>query len=319
MPAIITHYQFGHEIYHNAYESIGATKDDFDAFMLGCQGPDIMFYSVLDPTLSDAWEIGSTMHASNPNKLLAAFHRSAHMLPPELRTIGVAYFRGLLCHYCLDSAVHPLVYAQQIAYCSAGIKGLDATHDHEVHAEIESELDVLVLSTKAHMTIQRFNPAKRALNASRRTSDVVSFLYKNVALAQFGIDIPVESYTKSLDLYRSVLAVLHSPKGTKKRILGMVERIFRDHSFLEAMSHTNKLIYESSFDNREHAPWTDPGTGIVRFESFWDLYDAAQARAVSAIEEVDEMNEEVLEALTSGFNFKGEPTHALVIRVEDGA
>ena len=57
MPALITHDFFGRDVYDRLYTFIGGSRDEADAFLLGNQGPDPLFYLVLSPQL----------RAHNPN------------------------------------------------------------------------------------------------------------------------------------------------------------------------------------------------------------------------------------------------------------
>ena len=43
MPAIITHDFFGRDVYDNLFKTIGGSRDEADAFLLGNQGPDPLF------------------------------------------------------------------------------------------------------------------------------------------------------------------------------------------------------------------------------------------------------------------------------------
>ena len=47
MPALITHDFFGRDVYDRLYTFIGGSRDEADAFLLGNQGPDPLFYPVL--------------------------------------------------------------------------------------------------------------------------------------------------------------------------------------------------------------------------------------------------------------------------------
>ena len=51
MPALITHDFFGRDVYDRLYTFIGGSRDEADAFLLGNQGPDPLFYLVLSPQL----------------------------------------------------------------------------------------------------------------------------------------------------------------------------------------------------------------------------------------------------------------------------
>ena len=83
--------------------------------------------------------------------------------PPREKPLGRAYALGFLCHYALDSTVHPLVYCHEHALCDAGEPGLTRDDGSEVHGVIESELDEMVLFAKRGDTVATFNPSRRDL------------------------------------------------------------------------------------------------------------------------------------------------------------
>ena len=145
MPALITHDTFGRDVYDRRHSFIGGTRDEADAFLLGNQGPDPLFYSVLSPRLHAVHRLGNRMHNEKPSELLEAFKQSLFVLKEGERGIGRAYALGFLCHYLLDSTMHPFVFFQEYQACDAGEPGLDRSHGSEVHGVIESEFDELVL------------------------------------------------------------------------------------------------------------------------------------------------------------------------------
>lgn len=322
MPAVITHDLFGREVYEDLYPMIGETKDEFDAFLLGCQGPDVLFFTHLNPAQASAWNIGSKMHRSDPVALLDAFLDATHKLPDGAYDIARSYFFGLLCHYILDSRMHPFIYAQQYRIADAGVEGLDRSHGHEIHAEIESELDVLVLSTKRETTIGAYEPERQILRASKPTAQTISYVYKNAAAqAPINRNISEDAYSAGLSAYRLALGALYSPTGVKRTLFGALERLFKDHSFLQAMSHRNQLLFESDFDNRDHGLWVDPWTDEPSTSSFWDIYNDALSecrRVISTMDITDRSaTTALLESITDGRDFNGSPTRALLLGVED--
>ncbi len=314
MPAVITHYLFGKDVYQRTQPDPFEGADEFSAFMLGCQGPDVLFYSALSPKQLSAATIGSDMHKADPMRLFRSLQDAANMLPEDIRGIGQAYVQGFFCHYLLDSTLHPLIYAQQNALTNAGVDGLDERDGHEVHAEIESELDVLALSTKEGITISSLDPLL-PLFASERCVQVISLLCKYVAKNALGKDIRHDAFESGVNNYRVILFGLRSPKGIKRKVMGVVERRFRRHSFVQAMSHKNQLISHSIFDNRTHDPWTDPETGQMRTEGFWDLYDRALGTALEELPNILSASEDDLLRLTGGLDFNGTPTRPLILAV----
>lgn len=308
MAAVITHYLFGRTLYEQADPSLFPAREDFEAFMLGNQGPDVLFFNPASAS------VGSAMHKADAALLISCMKDAANMLPEGMRSTGQSYVRGLYCHFLLDSAVHPLIYAQQKELLNAGVEGLGQNDGPEVHAEMEADLDILALSQIDGATIASFDTAL-ALEASPQTAHIISLMHKYVAKCALDADLRPDAYATSLDAYRLVLMALRSPKGVKRGIIGLAERMFRKHSIARAMSHRNQFLEESPFDNHEHAPWTHPGTDEVRTDSFWDLYRRAQARART---EMPLMMDEGFDMATAtrGTDFDGNPTRPLIVSVE---
>ena len=70
MPSIITHDTFGQDIYRDLFTSIGGSRDEAEAFLLGNQGPDPLFYSVACPWLRANHDLGNVMHDQLPARLI---------------------------------------------------------------------------------------------------------------------------------------------------------------------------------------------------------------------------------------------------------
>ncbi len=186
MPALITHDFFGRDVYDRLYTLIGGSRDEAEAFLLGNQGPDPLFYTVLSPQLREHNRLGSTMHNKKPSELLAAFKNSLGILGSAELEVGRAYALGFLCHYTLDSTMHPFVFFHEYQLCDAGEPGLSRADGSEVHGIIESELDELVLFERRNETVATFNPSTEILNASDFVLHVISKMYAYVALTVYG-------------------------------------------------------------------------------------------------------------------------------------
>lgn len=177
MPAIITHDFFGRDVYDALFQTIGGSRDEADAFLLGNQGPDRC--STRWPTSAPrrTHKLGNTMHSRKPRELLAAAKDSLGVLDPEEKPLGRAYALGFLCHYALDSTVHPLVYCHEHALCDAGEPGLTRDDGSEVHGVIESRArrDGAVRQARRHRgRVQPLarDPARKRSGARRRVEDV---------------------------------------------------------------------------------------------------------------------------------------------------
>ena len=321
MPALITHDFFGRDVYDRLYTFIGGSRDEADAFLLGNQGPDPLFYLVLSPQLRAHNRLGSTMHNKKPSELLTALKNSLGILNSAEREVGRAYALGFLCHYTLDSTMHPFVYFHEYRLCDAGVPGLTRADGSEVHGTIESELDELVLFEKRGETIATFNPSAEILNASNFTLHVISKMYAYVALTVYGEIVPADLVETAVKDFRVAQRVFYSPSGRKRALFGRVEELLRPFSFYKSMSHRPVALTESQFDNRARETWENPFTGDMSTASFWDLFGEALGKAQDNLFAFDEDGFDLAaaRAITNERDFSGEPVVALVVSVEDGA
>lgn len=318
MPALITHNLFGTEVYERLLTTIGGSRCEADAFILGNQGPDPLFYAVLDPRLHKARKLGSIMHKDHPSELILAFKKAIDTLPEADRSIGRAYALGFLCHYILDTTTHPFVYWQEYRVCDAGEPGLTRENGFDVHVLIESELDELVLTAKRECTVREFNPIKAGLRGDDRVLDIISQMYVPVASEVYGMEAPATLFSSSLKWFRRVQEALYSPDGKKRDRLGRLEELVRPYSFCRAMSHRSHLLTESIFDNHEHEEWADPFTGELSTTGFWDLYQRAFEKALAGVILFDNAAFDLDSArmITGELNFSGDPVVARIVAIE---
>ena len=65
MPAYITHYMFGKRVLERLGSDV-CDQGQVDAFYIGNQGPDPLFYSFLSPRVCGDIYLGSKMHENDP-------------------------------------------------------------------------------------------------------------------------------------------------------------------------------------------------------------------------------------------------------------
>ncbi len=319
MPALITHDTFGQDVYDRIRGTVGARRDETEAFLLGNQGPDPLFYSILVPRLRAFNRLGTIMHSEKPNQLLAALKNSLAILDENELRIGRAYALGFLCHYTLDSAMHPLVFFHEYRLCDAGEPGLSRSNGNEVHAVIESEFDEMVLFTRRNQTVATFDPSRAILKGDASVLATVSKMYAYLALTVYGLVIPSAMFSSSVKSFRVAQRLLHSSTGTKRAVLGRMEELVRPYSFYRSMSHRPQEITESEFDNHEHASWKNPFTGDDEKRSFWDIYDDALDHAVANSNTflTEGFDAQRAHEITGDLDFSGKPTVAAVLSVQD--
>jgi len=303
VPALLTHHFFGLDILAKTKEYPEASEPAYEAFMLGCQGPDPLFYTALTFQAGACWRAGSFLHQQRVAQAIDAFILAAHAQPDNHLKVLDAYLRGWIAHFSLDSLAHPLIISQEQAITSAGILGLGQEGRSEVHSQIEADLDSMMLMRRYGLTIRDYKPTDSVLVISSEPLDWISTMYRQVVEAVLDIRLTDQSFRTCVQGMRLCYRALYSPSGIKRSIFGHIERIFRAHSMAQAASHCAGIGLECDFDNHEHALWINPFTGEESHSSFLDIY----GQAVTAC--VERLGGLSLGAsgfdITNGLNFNG--------------
>lgn len=313
MPAIMTHDFFGQDAYGPALGAVSLyTPDERDAFLLGNQGPDPLFYLMLTPPLKEFEELGSSMHHDPPTELFLSLRKAVDELPEEKRSVGRAYLAGFTCHYLLDRAMHPLVFYWERGICQAGVEDLDMSDHSIVHAEIERDLDEMVLYAKRNQSIEVYRPYEQVLRGRDEVLDVIGDIYFSSVVGPLAEGEPTARrvYPLAVRCFRVVQRLFWSPRGSKTDALARVENPIRKgrYSLVRAMSHRVRPEATSDFDNRDHLPWRKPFTGEASTDSFWDIYNDALDEVVPSLQIVlgDGFDRDAALTFTRGLNFSGE-------------
>lgn len=310
MPAIVTHDQFGREALTKPYASFLSSKREQKAFRLGNQGPDPLFYCVANPSLASYGHLGSQMHHERPAAFLCALHRNLAHLPATAQPVARAWAAGFVCHYLLDRTAHPLVYAQERTLCAAGVDGLTERDGNEVHAIIESTIDEVVLFTRTGKTTAGLRPRCAAPRCDAQSLAAISYLVTLAVEDVYHLAVRPDLFAKSVRAFRAVDGlVFKSPSGRRRAVLGRIERVFRPHSFIQAMTPRDVRATSCEFDNHEHSAWENPFTHATSTDSFFDLFAQAQDEAARAVPLFlsDGFDEEAARSITRGLDFSGEP------------
>ena len=92
MPSVLTHDFFGRDAYAGVARELGfSTTDEMDAFLLGNQGPDPLFYLVGNPLFDKQSRVGEIMHDEKPTEILLAMRTAIEHLDGDERRFARAY------------------------------------------------------------------------------------------------------------------------------------------------------------------------------------------------------------------------------------
>lgn len=229
--------------------------------------------------------------------------------------IGRAYALGFICHYTLDSSMHPLVFFNEYQVCDAGVEDLSRKNGNEVHGVIESEFDELVLFAKREETVATYVPTENILHATDYVLQVISKMYAYLATTVYGLFVPPTMFATTVKDFRAAQNLFHSSTGKKRTFISNLEERFRRYSFFRSMSHRAIELTESKFANHEHRVWENPFTGDMSTDSFWDIYHKALAVAKDNIAAFLDpaFDLDAATKLTGNLDFSGEPTVATLV------
>lgn len=150
MPEFTTHYLFGKSILEDFPPEITSViHNNLDAFKWGLQGPDLLFYSRVLVDNGRLAKAATALHHVDPEALFS------QMLDFILEYKGRpgydslrGYLYGFVCHYALDSTVHPYVY-YMISRHSGPVPSTR-------HVQVESDIGSLFYRRVTGMPVSTF-------------------------------------------------------------------------------------------------------------------------------------------------------------------
>lgn len=252
----------------------GEQGDLAAAFLIACQGPDPLFFSFTGARSGTCHRASTDMHRCTDGRYLGALRDATALLSEQDRAVGRAFAAGQLAHFALDSVAHPFIYAQQDALLRADRDLCQASH--EVHALIESDIDVAMLARLRGATVLEAPPVG-ALACTERASRVGGELMAQAAFQEGGHDLRPADYPRALrDMVRCYRLI--EPAGSlASGALGAIERRLRPHSALQALAHHPGAGPDCPAMNPRGNPWADPETGVVSHAGFHQLLEEALA------------------------------------------
>ena len=275
MADFAAHHLFGEQalrVFPAAVQQIAAAHPA--CFHWGCQGPDPLFYRKL-LCGSPLHKLGNRMHGENTGALFAALARAVQALSGEGHEIAAAYFFGFVCHYALDSELHPYVYCRQEQIRAADGK----LSTSAVHCQIESDIDFLLYERVRHLPVTSFEPEDFYILEPTEKA-VLAVLLHTVLRRVYGADVPTGELRGAFDEMLSWESFLYSESRTVYRAARRLERLLGRGALLTGHMKLERPAWDAL--NDAHAPWHNLWSpGQPRSESVIDLFGLARIRAAA--------------------------------------
>lgn len=182
-----------------------------------------------------------------------------------------SFLVGAICHYVLDSTVHPYIY-YKTGYFNKNDK---STYKYNnVHTFMETFLDNDMIKRRESINPYKFNISKFSFYTSKfsnELNDTIKYTFKET----FDVDNMDKIYYKSLKQMRNSIFIFRQDRyGIKKFFYKLADtftskRVFR----FEAISYHYPLNDRHNFLNENHKLWRNPcDYNLTSEESFLDLY-----------------------------------------------
>ena len=275
MADLVSHHLFGSGTRSVLSASAQRPVDKWPAcYYWGCQGPDPLFYRKIYLG-SPLHSLGNRMHSQHTGRLFAALARTVHLLSDEAGEMAAAYFYGFLCHYALDSTMHPYVYCREEEFCAENAR----LNPSAVHSSIESDIDCLVYERAYHRPVTEFEPERHYTLAPEEKA-VLSVVLHAVLLDVYGEDIPVRELRRSFDEMLAWECFLYSDSRAVYRGARTLETLTGRGALLTGHMKVEPPAWDAL--NLSHRPWHNPWTpGEERRDSVPELFALARIRAAS--------------------------------------
>lgn len=285
MPAFSTHYLFARELMEQIEAMTPETRLDPDAVYYGTQGPDVLFFHRILPTMpgKSCNPAGSRMHRANPNVLFEAMLRYAQALPEAGRDQALSYIYGFLCHYALDRVAHPYIYATQYRIIKARhiwyLKGV-------VHNQVEYEIDMLMLHRHLQVVSARKFETREVLSMDAALLDVMAGVLSFAAQEALHVSLSQAQARQSFCDTRTMQSLLTDRHGWKLPVMALIQ--LPVYPFLgpclTSMLRRTQSSKRWDYANDQKGQWAySAAPDRVSEESFEELFERAKADALQLI------------------------------------
>ena len=220
-------------------------------------------------------KLGNRMHSEKTDELFAALSRAVRDLSGDAQEIAAAYFYGFVCHYALDSQIHPYVYCRQVQFCTENPK-LSAS---AVHSRIESDIDYLLYERACHRPITEFDPEER-YQLSPVEQAVLSVVLHVVLKTVYGADVSTHELRRSFTEMTSWESFLYSESRAVYRGAKKAEALLGRGALLTGHMKLERPMWDAL--NLAHQPWHNLWKpDEIRTDSVPELFGLARIRAAA--------------------------------------
>lgn len=274
MPAMITHYLLGRRML--PLSGLPVIKRQ-DAFLLGNQGPDLLYFFRAYPWLvgKAGLPLGNALHEVRPSDLVEILREIVRETPAEDQAIVQSYVQGFLCHYTADRMIHPFV-----GYWQDHLKMLRpefANDDNPYHYYIESALDTLFLRHENGEIVTAFPLTKVLPKKDKQLERALARFYHQLLKKAVGKTVSEKQLRHLIPDMRQSMMLMTDSTELKGKAIRFYERLRKKGAWYSALLRT-KEVTDLDYANLKHRMWLKEDA-VVSKQDFYELCDEVTEQA----------------------------------------
>ncbi len=276
MPAMLTHYCLAKRVLPHCPPHI-----DNEAFLLGAQGPDLLFFFRAYPWLpgKNGLPLGNALHESQPSRLFDTLRTLVSCAPQEYRHILDSYVCGFLCHYAADRTFHPFVCSRQNILAKQFPTFGRVSEPY--HYRYESALDTWFAQNDLSSPVSRVSLLTVTPKRDISRDKALAWLYRRLLSRMLETDIAETKLKKLTADMRHSMRLMTDRFGIKRTAFRVLETVTRKGAWYSSLIRTDR-IDDFDYLNTAHEPWE--WERVVRCDDAAALRDETVDLAVTLID-----------------------------------
>lgn len=310
MADFVTHHLFGEESIRDLNPWAKKICGYYGkAFHWGLQGPDFLMMHHFATGGDEISSMGVTMHMDHVDRMFYTLCKTLAAVDYSALSRSMsAYFFGFICHYALDSVIHPYVFSMVEKNIENGV----SDDDQMLHLKVETDIDTVLYKKRTGRSIRMFRgfDSYETLpigNEHRLLYGTIEKLYIPVLKEVYACPITKKEIDESLD---TTLWVEKMQYNNVRMALLLVNSFSKDEKTKKR--NTAVIKYEEpKWDalNQEHNPWSD-FQGHEHTDSVEDMFLQAEEKACGLIDKYTGMlTNHHIEEIHFPVDFEGEINH----------
>lgn len=291
MPSSMTHGYFCQDVLEKTNNNVkNKINDSINYFKVFGQGPDPYFFYDFHLTKKskDIYKINRAMQHTNVNKhftkLINYINENSYYSNANI----MSYLYGQICHFVLDSTIHPYIIYSTGMYQDNNIN----TYKYNgLHEEMEYFIDCYLIWKREKVLPKDYKVYKHLFDIDGFSNELRETI-DDVVYDVYGFKDAGNIYYKSIiDMKRFYYIFNYDKYGIKKIIYSIMDFICKDRCVKKKelsfnINPSSKLHYL----NMEKNIWNHPCIINEKYDlSFFELYDIAILKAINIINSVDDM------------------------------